>query len=54
VVTIDVERAFAKVQTSAPPARPEEWAVLEMPPIWIQFAVVHGVNITSTQAESMD
>jgi hypothetical protein len=54
MVTVDVERAFAKVQTSAAPTRPEQFAALEMPSIYVQFAVIHGVNITSTLAESMD
>jgi hypothetical protein len=46
--------ALAPVQTHVPSARPEELAGSEMPPISVEFSVVHRVNITSGLAESMN
>ena len=49
-----MERTLAPIEAHAPSARPEELAGFEVPPVRVEFSVHHGVNITSTSAESLD
>jgi hypothetical protein len=52
--TVNVKWASAAVHADFPSAPPEEFAGLEVPPKCVQLFVVHGVNLTSESAESMD
>jgi hypothetical protein len=54
IVTVGMKGAVTSIQADFPAARPKEGAAFEVPTIGVKLPVLHGVDITSMAAKSVN